>query len=114
MTALKETPGLAKVLVAGSISVVRQLLAAGLVDELSLLVHPVAARSGSGSSTRATRSTPAAAALRGVSHGRGASGLRARGAAGERRVRRGQGARAGRLRGLIRAAGPPSARLWPI
>ena len=46
VTTLKETPGLAKILVPGSISVVRQLLAAGLVDELSLLVHPVAARHG--------------------------------------------------------------------
>ncbi|QJW35592.1 dihydrofolate reductase family protein [Cellulosimicrobium protaetiae] len=44
--ALKEEPGLGKVLVAGSISVVRQLLAAGLLDELRLLVHPVAARTG--------------------------------------------------------------------
>jgi len=34
------------VLVPGSISVVQQLLAAGLVDELRLLVHPVAARAG--------------------------------------------------------------------
>jgi dihydrofolate reductase len=34
------------VLIPGSISVVRQLLAAGLVDELRLLVHPVAARKG--------------------------------------------------------------------
>ncbi len=31
---------------AGSISVVRQLLAAGELDELHLLVHPVAARHG--------------------------------------------------------------------
>ncbi|MBK6869812.1 MAG: dihydrofolate reductase family protein [Kineosporiaceae bacterium] len=37
---------LGKVLVAGSISVVRQLLAAGLLDELRLLIHPVAARHG--------------------------------------------------------------------
>ncbi len=44
--ALKEEQGLGKVLVAGSISVVRQLLAAGLLDELRLLVHPVAARTG--------------------------------------------------------------------
>lgn len=43
---LKATPGLSKILLAGSISLVRQLLAAGLVDELSLLVHPVAARAG--------------------------------------------------------------------
>ncbi|MFC0712839.1 dihydrofolate reductase family protein [Cellulomonas biazotea] len=44
--ALKADPEVGKVLVAGSISVVRQLLAAGLLDELRLLVHPVAARSG--------------------------------------------------------------------
>ncbi len=44
--ALKAEPGVGKVLVAGSISVVRQLLAAGLLDELRLLVHPVAARTG--------------------------------------------------------------------
>ena len=37
---------LGKVLVAGSVSVVRQLLAAGLLDELRLLIHPVAARHG--------------------------------------------------------------------
>jgi dihydrofolate reductase len=30
----------------GSISVVRQLLAAGLLDELHLLVHPIAVRTG--------------------------------------------------------------------
>jgi dihydrofolate reductase len=46
VTALKAQPGLGKVLVPGSISVVRQLLAAGLLDELRLLVHPVAARRG--------------------------------------------------------------------
>ncbi|MGV8909675.1 MAG: dihydrofolate reductase family protein [Propionicimonas sp.] len=40
---LRGQPGINKVLVAGSISVVRQLLAAGLLDELRLLVHPVAA-----------------------------------------------------------------------
>jgi dihydrofolate reductase len=34
------------VLIPGSLSVVQQLLAAGLVDELRLLVHPVAARKG--------------------------------------------------------------------
>lgn len=44
--ALRADPAVGKVLVAGSISVVRQLLAAGLLDELRLLVHPVAARSG--------------------------------------------------------------------
>lgn len=39
-------PAVHKVVVPGSISVVRQLLAAGLLDELRLLVHPVAARHG--------------------------------------------------------------------
>jgi dihydrofolate reductase len=46
VTALKSDAEIGKVLVAGSISVVRQLLAAGLLDELRLLVHPVAARKG--------------------------------------------------------------------
>ncbi|NUU19831.1 dihydrofolate reductase [Cellulomonas humilata] len=46
VTALKADVGIGKVLVAGSVSVVRQLLAAGLLDELRLLVHPVAARHG--------------------------------------------------------------------
>lgn len=44
--ALKDDEGLNGVLIPGSISVVRQLLAAGLVDELRLLIHPVAARKG--------------------------------------------------------------------
>ena len=44
--ALKADPDVRGVLVPGSISVVQQLLAAGLVDELRLLVHPVAARRG--------------------------------------------------------------------
>jgi dihydrofolate reductase len=43
---LASEPGIGKILVPGSISVVRQLLAAGLIDELRLLVHPVAARRG--------------------------------------------------------------------
>jgi dihydrofolate reductase len=43
---LKEDPSTKGVLIPGSISVVRQLLAAGLLDELRLLVHPVAARRG--------------------------------------------------------------------
>jgi dihydrofolate reductase len=46
VTAIKAQPGVGKILVPGSLSVVRQLLAAGLVDELRLLVHPVAARRG--------------------------------------------------------------------
>ncbi|GGC07322.1 dihydrofolate reductase family protein [Cellulomonas carbonis] len=44
--AVAAEPGVDKILVAGSISVVRQLLAARLLDELRLLVHPVAARHG--------------------------------------------------------------------
>ena len=46
VTALKVDPGITGILVPGSISVVQQLLTAGLVDELRLLVHPVAARKG--------------------------------------------------------------------
>lgn len=46
VTALRSEPGVGKVVVPGSLSVVRQLLAAGLLDELRLLVHPVAARRG--------------------------------------------------------------------
>ena len=46
VTALKADAGIRGILVPGSISVVQQLLAAGLVDELRLLVHPVAARRG--------------------------------------------------------------------
>ncbi|MCK9928955.1 dihydrofolate reductase family protein [Frankia sp. Mgl5] len=46
VTALKADAGIRGILIPGSISVVRQLLAAGLVDELRLLVHPVAARKG--------------------------------------------------------------------
>jgi len=44
--ALKASPDVSGILVPGSISVVQQLLAAGLLDELRLLVHPVAARHG--------------------------------------------------------------------
>jgi dihydrofolate reductase len=45
--ALKETgEGDGEIVVPGSISVVRELLAAGLVDRLHLMVHPIAAQSG--------------------------------------------------------------------
>ena len=44
--ALKADAGVRGILIPGSLSVVQQLLAAGLVDELRLLVHPVAARKG--------------------------------------------------------------------
>ena len=40
VTALKNEPG-GDIEISGSVSVVRQLLAAGLLDELHLLVHPI-------------------------------------------------------------------------
>ena len=45
ITALKNEPG-SNIALSGSVSVVRQLLAAGLLDELHLLVHPIAVRKG--------------------------------------------------------------------
>jgi dihydrofolate reductase len=45
VTALKHEPG-GDIAMSGSVSVVRQLLAAGLLDELHLLVHPIAVRKG--------------------------------------------------------------------
>jgi dihydrofolate reductase len=46
VTALKNEPGETAIGMSGSISVVRQLLDAGLLDELHLLVHPIAVRKG--------------------------------------------------------------------
>ena len=46
VTALKNEPGDTHIAMSGSPSVVRQLLAAGLLDELHLLVHPIAVRKG--------------------------------------------------------------------
>jgi dihydrofolate reductase len=43
VTALKGEPG-GDIATSGSVSVVRQLLAAGLLDELHLFVHPIAVR----------------------------------------------------------------------
>ncbi len=43
VAALKADPDIRGILIPGSISVVQQLLAASLVDELRLLIHPVAA-----------------------------------------------------------------------
>ena len=45
VTALKNEPG-GPIAMSGSVSVVRQLLAAGLIDELQLLQHPIAVRHG--------------------------------------------------------------------
>ena len=46
VTALKAEPGTGAIGISGSPSLVRQLLAAGLLDELHLLVHPIAVRHG--------------------------------------------------------------------
>ena len=46
VTALKNEPGNGTIGMSGSVSVVRQLLAAGLLDELHLLMHPIAVRKG--------------------------------------------------------------------
>jgi dihydrofolate reductase len=46
VTALKSEPGDTHIAMSGSVSVVRRLLAAGLLDQLHLLVHPIAVRKG--------------------------------------------------------------------
>ncbi|MEU8298714.1 dihydrofolate reductase family protein [Micromonospora sp. NPDC048909] len=46
VTALKRESGSGLIGMSGSVSVVRQLLAAKLLDELHLLVHPIAVRKG--------------------------------------------------------------------
>jgi dihydrofolate reductase len=46
VTALKEDPAIGRVALSGSVSVVRQLLDAGLLDELHLFVHPATAGTG--------------------------------------------------------------------
>jgi dihydrofolate reductase len=46
VTALKNEPGDGTIGMSGSVSVVRQLLTAGRLDELHLLVHPIAVRKG--------------------------------------------------------------------
>jgi dihydrofolate reductase len=46
VTRLKSEPGDSTITIGGSVSIVRQLLAAGLLDELHLLVHPIAVRTG--------------------------------------------------------------------
>ncbi len=45
-TALKEDPAIGSIALSGSVSVVRQLLDAGLLDELHLFVHPATAGTG--------------------------------------------------------------------
>jgi dihydrofolate reductase len=46
VTELKADPAIRRIALSGSISVVRQLLDAGLLDELHLFVHPATAGSG--------------------------------------------------------------------
>jgi dihydrofolate reductase len=46
VTALKADPSIGRIGLSGSVSVVRQLLAADLLDELHLFVHPAVAGSG--------------------------------------------------------------------
>ena len=46
VTALKDDPSINQIALSGSTSVVRQLLDAGLLDELHLFVHPATAGSG--------------------------------------------------------------------
>jgi dihydrofolate reductase len=46
VAALKHEAGDGTIGMSGSVSIVRQLLAAGLIDELHLLVHPIAIRKG--------------------------------------------------------------------
>jgi dihydrofolate reductase len=57
LTALKNEPGDGTIVMSGSVSVVRQLLAAGLLDELHLLVHPIAVRKGMRRTVEAGRSS---------------------------------------------------------
>jgi dihydrofolate reductase len=46
VTALKGDPSVDRIAISGSVSIVRQLLDAGLLDELHLFVHPATAGSG--------------------------------------------------------------------
>jgi dihydrofolate reductase len=46
VTALKDDPEIGRIALSGSVSVVRQLLDAGLLDELHLFVHPATGGSG--------------------------------------------------------------------
>jgi dihydrofolate reductase len=46
VTALKNDPSIQKIALSGSVSIVRQLLDANLLDELHLFVHPATAGSG--------------------------------------------------------------------
>ena len=75
VTALKEKPG--HIALSGSVSVVRQLLAAGLIDELQLFVHPIAVGRGRSAVRRQLADDPAEADhLAGLRVGSAQPGLR--------------------------------------
>ena len=93
VTALKNE-GDGTIAMSGSVSVVRQLLAAGLLDELHLLVHPIAVRNGMRLFDEGERGDPAHADLVGDVHDRCA----------EPRLCPGRARRRRRLRG---GEGPP-------
>jgi dihydrofolate reductase len=46
VTALKQDPSIGRIALSGSVSIVKQLLDAGLLDELHLFVHPATAGTG--------------------------------------------------------------------
>ena len=105
VASLKADAGIEGILIPGSISVVQQLLAAGLVDELRLLVHPVAARKGRKLFDDGDAPVPPAAdGVGGVSDGSAPRDLRAGRGPDHGRLRRGQGPGAGRK--LVRVPHP--------
>ena len=71
---LKQQPG-KEIAVMGGISLVRQLLFAGLLDELTLITHPVVAGAGQPTSVRAGRPDHAPRADLGQDHHEGQCGL---------------------------------------
>ena len=77
MTTLKADSSIRRIALSGSVSVVRQLLDAGLLDELHLFVHPATAGTGmrlfdEGAPPRHLKSAVGPA----VPHGRGSPRLR--------------------------------------
>ncbi len=74
--ALKREPG-GDIGLSGSISIIRQLLAAGLLDELQLLVHPIAVRKGMRLFDEGVVDPAEAAEVGDVQHGGAELGVRA-------------------------------------
>ena len=113
VASLKADAGIRGILIPGSISVVQQLLAAGLVDELRLLVHPVAARKGRRLFDDGDAPPPEGDGDGGVSDGRDPGDLLAGRGARQGRLRRGQGQGAGGK--LVGAPGNrPPRRPFPV